>query len=154
MEEIGAGHIPTVTALNQIDRLSQPEVARETVRKYSKAHAISAHNGIGLPELLDLIQKELYETYTPILVRLPYQQGALISLFHEAGQVERIEHEHGGVVMQGRIPGRLAAQFSLGRQPPRRPNLKKRKFDVEIIGFAFRISRTSQRAFAVNRHSS
>ncbi len=113
LEEIGAGHIPTVTALNKIDRLNQPEVARETVRKYSKAVAISARKGIGLPELLDLIQKELYETYTPILVRLPYQQGALISLFHEAGQVERIEHERGGVLIQGRIPGRLAAQFSM-----------------------------------------
>ena len=112
LEEIGAGHIPTVTALNKIDRLNQPEVARETVRKYSKAVAISARKRIGLPELLNLIQRELYETYTPILVRLPYQQGALISLFHEAGQVERIEHERGGVLMQGRIPGRLAAQFS------------------------------------------
>jgi GTP-binding protein HflX len=112
LEEIGAGHIPTVTALNKIDRLSQPEVARETVRQYPKAVAISAHKGIGLSELLELIKKELYETYTPILVRLPYQQGALISLFHEAGQVEHIKHERGGVVMQGRIPGRLAAQFS------------------------------------------
>jgi GTP-binding protein HflX len=112
LEEIGAGHIPTVTALNKIDRLSQPEVARETVRQYPKAVAISAHKGIGLSELLELIKKELYETYTPILVRLPYQQGALISLFHEAGQVEHIKHERGGVLMQGRIPGRLAAQFS------------------------------------------
>ena len=54
----------------------------------------------------------MYETYAPIRVRLPYQQGALISLFHEAGQVERIEHGRGGVVMQGRIPGRLVAQFN------------------------------------------
>jgi GTP-binding protein HflX len=113
LTEIGAGHIPTVTALNKIDRLSRPEVARETVRQYSKAVAISARKGIGLPELLDLVKKELYETYTPILVRLPYQQGGLISLFHEAGQVEHIEHERGGVVMQGKIPGRLAAQFAL-----------------------------------------
>jgi GTP-binding protein HflX len=59
-----------------------------------------------------VIQEELYEMYAPILVKLPYQQGALISLFHEAGQVERIEHERGGVLMQGRIPGRLLAQFS------------------------------------------
>ena len=112
LDEIGAGHIPTVTALNKIDRLKQPEDARETTRQFPKATAISARNGIGLPELLELIQKELYETYVPILVRLPYQQGALISLFHETGQVERIEHERGGVIMQGRIPGRLAAQFS------------------------------------------
>lgn len=59
-----------------------------------------------------LVQRELYESYTPIRVRLPYQQGALISLFHEAGEVESIEHERGGVLMQGRVPGRLAAQFS------------------------------------------
>jgi hypothetical protein len=26
--------------------------------------------------------------------------------------VDRIEHERGGVVMQGRVPGRLIAQFS------------------------------------------
>ena len=43
---------------------------------------------------------------------LPYQQGALISLFHESGQVDRIEHVRGGVIMEGRIPGRLASQFA------------------------------------------
>ncbi len=112
LNEIGAGHIPTVTALNKIDRLSRPEVARETVRNFPKAIAVSARTGVGQAELLDLIKQELYERYTPVLVRLPYQQGALISLFHEVGQVERIEHERGGVLMQGRIPGRLAAQFS------------------------------------------
>ena len=47
----------------------------------------------------------------PVHVRLPYQQGALISMFHEAGQVERIVHERGGVVMWGRVPGRMVAQF-------------------------------------------
>ena len=63
-------------------------------------------------------QKKLYEMYAPILVKLPYQQGALISLFHEAGQVERIEHERGGVLMQGRIPGRLLAQFNSWQASP------------------------------------
>jgi GTP-binding protein HflX len=112
LNEIGAGHIPTVTALNKIDLLSRPEIARETVRNYPKAVAISSKRAIGLSELLGLIKQELYERYLPILVRLPYRQGALISLFHETGQVERLEHERSGVLMQGRIPGRLAAQFS------------------------------------------
>jgi GTP-binding protein HflX len=112
LDEIGAGHIPTVTALNKVDRLSRPSLARDTARQYPKAVAMSALRGIGLPELLALVQRELYESYTPIRVRLPYQQGALISLFHEAGEVESIEHERGGVLLQGRIPGRLAAQFS------------------------------------------
>jgi GTP-binding protein HflX len=50
-------------------------------------------------------------------VRLPYQQGGLISIFHETGQVERIEHQRGGVLMQGRLPGRLVAQFSTWQVP-------------------------------------
>ena len=112
LDEIGAGHIPTITALNKIDRLNQPEQAQETLQSFSKAVAISGLEGSGLPHLLRLIQQELYETYTPIDIHLPYQQGALISLFHEMGQVEFIEHERGGVHMQGRIPGRLLAQFA------------------------------------------
>lgn len=112
LDELGAHHIPTVTALNKVDQLRDPEAAKEAVRHFSKAITISALKGTGIKDLLEVVQQELYEMYTPIQVRLPYQQGALISLFHEAGQVERIEHERGGVVMQGRIPGRLLAQFS------------------------------------------
>ncbi|HLO16247.1 MAG TPA: GTPase HflX, partial [Anaerolineales bacterium] len=112
LDELGAHHIPTITALNKVDQLRDPESAKGIVSHFSKAETISALNGDGIKDLLRVIQEELYEMYAPILVRLPYQQGALISLFHEAGQVERIEHGRGGVIMQGRIPGRLLAQFS------------------------------------------
>jgi GTPase len=112
LDEIGAGHIPTITALNKIDRLKQPEQAQETLQNFPKAVAISSLEGSGLSELLRLIQQELYETYTPIDIHLPYQEGGLISLFHEMGQVEFIEHERGGVHIQGRIPGRLFAQYA------------------------------------------
>jgi GTPase len=112
LDELGAHHIPVVTALNKVDRLRDPDLAKDAVSHYSKAVTISALKGDGVKDLLRVIQQELYETYAPILVRLPYQQGALISLFHEAGQIERVEHGRGGVLMQGRIPGRLLAQFS------------------------------------------
>jgi GTP-binding protein HflX len=95
-----------------MDRLKQPEQAQETLQSFPKAAAISALDGSGLSDLLRLIQQELYETYTPIDIHLPYQEGGLISLFHEMGQVEFIEHERGGVHIQGRIPGRLLAQFT------------------------------------------
>ena len=111
LDELGAHHIPVVTALNKVDRLRNPEAAREIAGRYSKAATISSLNGSGIQDLLRLVQEELYETYAPVRVKLPYQQGALISLFHEAGQVEFVEHGRGGVYIQGRIPGRLLAQF-------------------------------------------
>ncbi|NQU30484.1 MAG: GTPase HflX [Anaerolineae bacterium] len=109
--DIDAGHIPVITALNKIDLLNDPEKAQLAVEHYPRAIAISALENTGLKELKALLQKSLYETYTPILVRLPYQEGNLISIFHEAGKIERIEHERGGVMIQGRLPGRLIAQF-------------------------------------------
>ena len=112
LQEIGAGHIPVITALNKIDLLADPENARETLQHYPSAVAISGLTGSGLPDLLKLVQMELYENYTPIQVHLPYQQGALISAFHEVGQIERIEHGRNGVSIHGRIPGRFLARFT------------------------------------------
>ena len=111
LKAIEASHIPIVTALNKVDRLNDPARAQEVLKQFPKSIATSSLNGTGIPELLRLIQIELYESYVPLDVHLPYQQGALISLFHEAGQVDLVEHERGGVQMRGRIPGRLVAQF-------------------------------------------
>jgi GTPase len=112
LDTLEAKHIPVITALNKMDQLRDPESAKDAVKGFSKAVTVSALSGSGLKELLRVVHEELYETYTPIRVKLPYQQGALISLFHEAGQIELVEHGRGGVYMQGRIPGRLVAQFN------------------------------------------
>ena len=53
----------------------------------------------------DMIETELFEQMVPIKVRLPYKEGQLISLFHDQGQVDKVEHGRGGVTMQG-LPAR------------------------------------------------
>jgi GTPase len=135
LEEIDAGHIPMVTALNKADQLQNPELAREILKDFPKSVAISARTGAGITDLLHLIRQELYESYTPVHIRLPYQQGALISLFHELGQVELVEHERGGVVIQGRIPGRLLAQFApwIGNGKPKRMEPVEPEEDLEEV---------------------
>src|SRR4030095_2787838 len=47
LEELGAHHIPVVTALNKMDKLRDPESAREVVSRFSKAVAISGLKGSG-----------------------------------------------------------------------------------------------------------
>ena len=111
LDEIEAGHVPLITVLNKIDLLSNPEAARHAVEHFPQAVAISARSGVGIGDLLEQIHNALYESFTPVLVRLPYQQGQLISLFHEFGQVDHLEHGRKGVLIKGRIPGRLVAQF-------------------------------------------
>jgi GTP-binding protein HflX len=110
-------------------------LARDTLKNFPRAIAISARSGTGINDLLHLIREELYESYTPIHIRLPYQQGALISLFHELGQVELVEHERGGVIIQGRIPGRLVAQFApwMNSRSQAKPGSSEKEEDLEEV---------------------
>ena len=127
LEEIEAEHVPVITILNKIDLLSDPSAARAAVENFPQAVAISARTGEGINDLLAMLRSTLFETFSPILIRLPYQQGQLISLFHEFGQVERLEHGRKGVLMQGRIPVRLVAQFKPWQV---KPGEKEKEQDV------------------------
>ncbi len=98
-------------ALNKIDRLNDPERARQVLSNFPSSVAISALTGEGIGDLLEVVSDNLYENYPAITVRLPYDEGGLIALFHEQGQVERIEHGNGDVEIRGRVPGRLMARF-------------------------------------------
>ncbi|MEX1248432.1 MAG: GTPase HflX [Anaerolineales bacterium] len=112
LEEIEAEHVPILTVLNKIDRLGDPQAAQEALNEFDDAVAISALHGQGLEELLAAVGRKLFETLAPIEVLLPYEQGALIAMFHEQGQVERVEHTRKGVRLSGRLPGRLLARYS------------------------------------------
>ncbi len=110
--EIDAGHIPVIMALNKVDRLPNQAAALDIVEEFSgPVVTLSALTGEGIPDLLRAVEKELYETYVPVAVRLPFDQGQLISLFHDQGQVENVEHGRGGVVIEGNLPGRLLARY-------------------------------------------
>jgi GTP-binding protein HflX len=132
LEEISAGHVPQVIALNKIDRLPDPVSAHASLEHFPRAVAISALTGEGIDELRSLIRYALYESFTPIQVRLPYQQGQLISMFYEFGQIERVEHERTSVFLQGRIPGRLAAQFSAWKLKPGETIEKENSHDAVV----------------------
>jgi GTP-binding protein HflX len=111
LEKIKAREIPIITVLNKIDRLSNPTAARDMMEHFPNAVALSALTGEGIGDLLSVLKNTLYESLATIKVRLPYKQGQLIALFHEAGQVDRLEHGRKGVIIQGRIPVRLLAQY-------------------------------------------
>lgn len=120
LDEIDARNVPMLTVLNKIDRLDDPAAAQEALAEFDGAVAVSALTGQGLDGLLAAVSSKLYETLTPIEVTLPYEQGALIALFHEQGQVDLVEHTRAGVKLRGRLPGRLLAryrEFAKGRKP-------------------------------------
>lgn len=112
LEEIDAGHIPSILVLNKIDRLESRDEALEIFQDFPGVVVpVSALSGEGMTDLLRAVETNLFETFVPVAVRLPYDQGQLISLFHDQGQVENVENGRGGVVIEGNLPGRLLARY-------------------------------------------
>ena len=112
LAELEVSDIPIVTALNKIDRLPDFDTRDNPLAAYPNTIGISATKQLGLGALLERVQQVLYESLTPIDVRVPYKDGQLISIVHEHGTVEKIEHEEKAVHIRGRIPARLASRFT------------------------------------------
>ncbi len=112
LEEIEADHIPVLIALNKIDLLNDTDGARKSLEAFPNAVAISALTGEGIEDLFSAVNGILFENYVDVSLFLPYNEGGLISLFHEQGRVEMIEHQDGGIHISGVIPNRLLARYS------------------------------------------
>jgi GTP-binding protein HflX len=111
LKEIGANHIPVITVFNKIDLLKDPKAVRDSIYQFDNSVAISALKQIAIDDLLNIIQGQLFENYASVEIFLPYNEGGLISMFHEQGMINRIEHIDGGVNIAGKIPGRFLSLF-------------------------------------------
>jgi GTP-binding protein HflX len=119
LAELGAGDKPMVIALNKSDRLAHEEsrptgthVPRFTPQGLlSDGVPVSALRKTGLDNLLKEVEQVLYERMVPLKVRLPYKAGDLMALFRREGVVDIEVPEEHGIVITGRIPGRLLDTF-------------------------------------------
>jgi GTP-binding protein HflX len=59
-----------------------------------------------------MINEHLFEKFVPISVFLPYREGGLIALLHEQGKIDSEEHVQGGIMVNGKIPGRMLARYA------------------------------------------
>ena len=109
--DIGAGGIPLITVLNKIDKTEKHEEIKNKYPEYENGIEISALKMIGIDRLLTEIDQILFERYTKVTARIPYKNSKLISLFHQFGNVEKVEHGVGSVLISGSIPGRMMADF-------------------------------------------
>ena len=116
LEEIGAPDIPILTVYNKIDLLDSDEIA--DLKKIAEPNSvfISALTGEGLKELAEAIAVGSYQTFVHVKVKLPYSEGRLVSLFHEKGHVQDIQHLEDGILIDGMLPRQLLAFFDAYRK--------------------------------------
>jgi GTP-binding protein HflX len=111
LAELEVDHMPMVIALNKADLLADREGVVEDLDLAAPAALLSAKTGMGIDELLILIEATMVGLLRPVEVQIPYERGDLLSLFYERGQVDEEKHTETGVHLFGRVPRRLVPVF-------------------------------------------
>lgn len=112
LKDLKAERIPMITVLNKIDRIDlHTDLIQRVIPEFSDSILISALEKTNLDEIENSVKQMLFENYVPLQVTIPYKNGDLISIFHEYGKIDRIVHGISEVIISGRIPVRLLADF-------------------------------------------
>jgi len=111
LSDLGADDIPIITVFNKIDMIPEDEKSLLLQEIKNEFAYTSALKGNGIDSLLDKIEKELFFNFIPINVKIPFQNGNLISLIHEQGKMEKIEHLEDGAIIEARVPVRFLSIY-------------------------------------------
>jgi GTP-binding protein HflX len=110
LAEIDAHDIPEIVVINKAD-LADPLVLSRIQRREKHSVAISALTGLGLPELIQLLEDEVPRPSELVRVVVPYDAGRLVARIHDEGEVLTEEHLEEGTRLEARVGPQLAAEL-------------------------------------------
>jgi len=111
LEELGTGEIPILTIYNKIDSLDETDLEELKENADPQALFISAKERLGFEALAEGIASGIVQNFKHLTVLLPFSEGKLVSIFHEKGHVETLEHLEEGVKITGLLPIELLSFF-------------------------------------------
>jgi GTPase len=111
LAEVGADRVPELLVVNKIDAADE-ETLLLLKRRWPDAVFVSAHTGVGLPDLREAIEARLPRPAVELLVRVPYDRGELVARAHRRGEVLTSGHDEAGTVMRVRVDELLAAELA------------------------------------------
>jgi GTP-binding protein HflX len=96
LAQLGAGGIPRITVMNKAESLENIQIPKIMSDKVY----ISAKQGIGITELVDLIEKKLDQNLNLCTLRIPYAKSGLESNLRNSSKVIDVEYENDSIVIK------------------------------------------------------
>lgn len=107
LKELGITEQPVITVLNKIDQCMNMAIVQKLRIKYPKTVAISALNGEGFDDLLELMTKEISNLRKIVKLRVPQSHYDLVSQLMREGRVINSDYEGNDILIQVEIPRNL-----------------------------------------------
>lgn len=99
LKDLGADHIPAVTVFNKADKVVSeiPVVLKDKIY-------MSAKNGIGTEELVQMIYDKVFEDHVFCTMLIPYDKGNIVSYFQREGMAKSVSYEENGTKINLQCP--------------------------------------------------
>lgn len=111
LEELGAGEKETITVLNKIDLVTEPEALAALELKYPGALHLSSVTGFGVEDLLKKCSAVLADRVRRNHYRFPQLRADLVSLLHREAKVLSTEYEGDDILVCAVVPPTIAGRL-------------------------------------------
>lgn len=95
LKDVGVEDIPTTYIYNKSDlaNVEYPLVSGDNIW-------ISAKQGIGIQELIEVIRKEIFADYVVCKMLIPYSEGSIVSYLNEHASIKSTSYEEEGTLLE------------------------------------------------------
>jgi GTP-binding protein HflX len=111
LAQVGAGDLPTVLALNKIDRLDLAQ-REQLQRRFPDAVLVSARQQLHLDDLMDRIAQEFANRWERVELLVPYAEAGVLNELYEAGAPVERSDEEDGIHASAHLPKRLVPKVA------------------------------------------
>lgn len=109
LKELNAGDIPQIIVYNKADKCHMADLPRV---KENQIY-MSASNGVGIEELVELIKSKIYATHREHTFLIPYDKGGIASYFMENATVLKQEYLEDGILIRVNCYSQDAAKYAI-----------------------------------------
>lgn len=96
----------------QVDACKDPDIIKAVAAGRKTTVCISAINGDGIEDLMDLISLTLREAMVRLHILVPYSRSDLVEEIHRKGVVHSIGYTETGTELVAHVPPILAARLT------------------------------------------
>ena len=108
LSQLGAGDIPRITVMNKAEKIgdiSIPKVLEDKIY-------ISAKNGIGVEELVGLIEKKLNDALKLCKLLIPYDKSGIEGQIRNSSQLVSIDYKNNGIEIEAYLDAQTFGKYS------------------------------------------
>ncbi|WP_299511068.1 GTPase HflX [uncultured Rummeliibacillus sp.] len=106
LQAVGVEDIPTLYVFNKSDlaNLAYPYVNNEQIW-------ISAKEGKGIDELLELIRKHIFSNYVTCTLCIPFERGDIVSYMNEHAHIMETSYDERGTIIEVELHEAIAEKY-------------------------------------------